>query len=213
MEKRNFCGTIGQKKVYDLKENYQRKLDVITSRLTEKPRLLLQSCCGPCSTYVLSYLARYFEITLLYYNPNIQPQAEYDLRLEHQKKVLAAMPEVKLMECAYEGDRYVQAVKGLEKEPEGGERCTVCFRLRLEETARLAAEGKFDYFCTTLTVSPHKDAQRINAIGKELAEQYGVAWLPADFKKREGYKQSIALSKELELYRQDYCGCLYSKNT
>jgi len=196
-----------------LKENYQKQLDAITTKLTEKPRLLLQSCCGPCSTYVLSYLTRYFDITLLYYNPNIQPRVEYDLRLENQRKVLDAMPEVHIMECAYDGERYVQAVRGLEQEPEGGARCTVCFQLRLEETARLAAEGGFDYFCTTLTVSPHKDAQRINEIGQALAQQYGVKWLPSDFKKREGYKQSIALSHELGLYRQDYCGCLYSKNT
>lgn len=202
-----------QKKVNGLKENYQKKLDEITSKLQGKPTLLLQSCCGPCSTYVLSYLTRYFDITLLYYNPNIQPKGEYDLRMEHQKKVLAAMPEVKFMECDYDGGRYTEAVKGLEKEPEGGERCTACFRLRLEETAKRAAEGQFDYFCTTLTVSPHKDAQRINTIGTELAEQYGVKWLPSDFKKREGYKQSIILSKELDLYRQEYCGCLYSKNT
>ena len=196
-----------------MKENYQKELDAVVARLTDKPRLLLQSCCGPCSTYVLSYLKQYFDITLLYYNPNIQPRAEYDLRLENQRKVLAAMPEVHILECAYDGEAYNAAVRGLEGEPEGGARCTVCFRLRLEETARLAAEEKFDYFCTTLTVSPHKDAARINTIGRALGEQYGVAWLPSDFKKREGYKQSITLSRELDLYRQDYCGCLYSKNT
>ena len=196
-----------------MKENYQKELDAVVARLTDKPRLLLQSCCGPCSTYVLSYLKQYFDITLLYYNPNIQPRAEYDLRLENQRKVLAAMPEVHILECAYDGEAYNAAVRGLEGEPEGGARCTVCFRLRLEETARLAAEGKFDYFCTTLTVSPHKDAARINTIGRALGEQYGVAWLPSDFKKREGYKQSITLSRELDLYRQDYFGCLYSKNT
>lgn len=196
-----------------MKENYQKALDAVTSKLREKPRLLLQSCCGPCSTYVLSYLTNYFDITLLYYNPNIQPRSEYDLRLENQRKVLAAMPEVHILECGYDGEAYDRAVRGLESEPEGGARCTECFRLRLEETARRAAAGGYDYFCTTLTVSPHKDAQRINAIGRELAERYQVAWLPSDFKKREGYKQSIELSKALGLYRQDYCGCLYSKNT
>ena len=196
-----------------MKENYQKELDAVVARLTDKPRLLLQSCCGPCSTYVLSYLKQYFDITLLYYNPNIQPRAEYDLRLENQRKVLAAMPEVHILECAYDGEAYNAAVRGLEGEPEGGARCTVCFRLRLEETARLAAEGKFDYSCTTLTVSPHKAAARIKTIGRALGEQYGVAWLASDFKKREGYKQSITLSRELDLYRQDYCGCLYSKNT
>lgn len=194
-----------------MKENYQKQLDAVTSRLTDKPRLLLQSCCGPCSTYVLSYLTQYFDITLLYYNPNIQPREEYDLRLANQRKVLAAMPEVHIMECSYDGEAYNEAVQGLEAEPEGGARCTACFQLRLEETARRAAEGKFDYFCTTLTVSPHKDAQRINAIGQALGERYGVQWLPSDFKKREGYKESIRLSQELGLYRQDYCGCLYSK--
>lgn len=194
-----------------MKENYQKQLDAITSKLTDKPRLLLQSCCGPCSTYVLSYLTNYFDITLLYYNPNIQPREEYDLRLEHQRKVLAAMPEIHILECDYDGERYDEAVRGLEAEPEGGARCTVCFQLRLEETARLAAEGKFDYFCTTLTVSPHKDAQRINVIGQAMGTRYGVRWLPSDFKKREGYKESIRLSQELGLYRQDYCGCLYSK--
>lgn len=196
-----------------MKENYQKKLDAITSKLTDKPRLLLQSCCGPCSTYVLRYLTKYFEITLLYYNPNIQPREEYELRLENQRKVLAAMPEVHILECNYDGEAYDEAVRGLEAEPEGGARCTACFELRLEESARLAAEGKFDYFCTTLTVSPHKDAQRINTIGQALGERYGVQWLPSDFKKREGYKQSIQLSQELGLYRQDYCGCLYSKST
>ena len=196
-----------------MKENYQKELDAVVARLTDKPRLLLQSCCGPCSTYVLSYLKQYFDITLLYYNPNIQPRAEYDLRLENQRKVLAAMPEVQILECAYDGEAYNAAVRGLDGEPEGGARCTVCFRLRLEETARLAAEGKFDYFCTTLTVSPHKDAARINTIGRALGEQYGVAWLPSDFKKREGYKQSITLSGALDLYPQDYCGCLYSNTT
>lgn len=196
-----------------MKENYQKQLDAITTGLEGKPRVLLQSCCGPCSTYVLSYLSRYFDITLLYYNPNIQPREEYDLRLENQRKVLATMPEVHILECAYDGERYIQAVRGLEREPEGGARCTACFRLRLEETARRAAEGGYDYFCSTLTVSPHKDAQRINEIGRALAAQYGVKWLPSDFKKREGYRQSIALSRELGLYRQNYCGCLYSKNT
>ncbi len=196
-----------------MKENYQKQLDAITFKLTNKPRLLLQSCCGPCSTYVLSYLTKYFDITLLYYNPNIQPREEYDLRLSNQRKVLAAMPEIHILECDYDGEAYDEAIRGLEAEPEGGDRCTVCFQLRLEETARRAAEGKFDYFCTTLTVSPHKDAPRINTIGRALEERYGVRWLPSDFKKREGYKQSITLSQELGLYRQDYCGCLYSKNT
>ena len=193
-------------------ENYQKKLDRELETLGgRKPSLLLHSCCGPCSTYVLEYLTRHFSLGLLYYDPNIQPEAEYELRLENQRRVLEEFPDVKLHEYGWQGERYDAAVKGFEAEPEGGARCTVCFRLRLEETARLARELGYEYFCTTLSVSPHKDAERINKIGMELAEKYGVRWLPSDFKKREGYKRSIELSREYGLYRQDYCGCLYSK--
>lgn len=200
-----------------MKTNYQRELDAVLAALPagEKPTLLLHSCCGPCSSYVLEYLTRYFRVTVLYYNPNIQPREEYDLRLRWQREIIARLPTpeaVSILACGYDGARYDDAVRGLEHEPEGGARCTVCFRLRLEETARLAAAHGFDWFCTTLSVSPHKDAQRLNAIGAELAGQYGVAWLPADFKKREGYKRSIALSRQYGLYRQDYCGCLFSKS-
>ena len=198
-----------------MKTNYQKQTDIVLAALAgEKPRLLLQSCCGPCSSYVLEYLTQHFRVTVLYYNPNIQPREEYDKRLFWQREILAQLPTpevVDILECEYDGARYTQAVRGLEREPEGGARCTVCFRLRLEETARLAKAHGYDYFCTTLTVSPHKDAERINAIGSALAAQYGVAWLPSDFKKREGYKRSIALSKQYGLYRQDYCGCLFSK--
>ena len=196
-----------------MKTNYQLETDRVIQNLAgHKPRLLLQSCCGPCSSYVLEYLTQYFEITLLFYNPNIQPEAEYQLRLEHQKKLLAAAhPQVELMACEYDGSAFQAAAQGLESEPEGGARCTRCFRLRLEKTARLARDRGFDYFCTTLTVSPHKDSERINRIGLELAEAYGVSWLPSDFKKRDGYRRSIQLSKDHDLYRQDYCGCLYSK--
>lgn len=172
---------------------------------------MLHSCCGPCSTYVLEYLSRYFSLGLLYYDPNIQPEAEYELRLENQRRVLAEFPEVCLHEYGWRGEEYDAAVRGLEAEPEGGARCMVCFRLRLEETARLAAQLGYEYFCTTLSVSPHKDAERINRIGREMGEKYGVKWLPSDFKKREGNKRSIELSREFGLYRQDYCGCLYSK--
>lgn len=208
------CYTVRQ--VTLMKENYQKQLDALLSALPPegKPRLLLQSCCGPCSSYVLEYLTRYFRVTVLYYNPNIQPREEYDKRLHWQREILAQLPTpeaVDMLECSYDGAHYAEAVRGLEREPEGGARCTVCFRLRLEETARLAKAHGFDFFCTTLTVSPHKDAERLNAIGAELAAQYGVAWLPSDFKKREGYKRSIELSKQYGLYRQDYCGCLFSK--
>ena len=200
-----------------MKQNYQKQMDAVVASLPqgERPRLLLQSCCGPCSSYVLEALTPYFRVTVLYYNPNIQPRAEYDLRLENQRKIIAALPTpsaVDILECDYDGEKYDAAVKGLESEPEGGARCTVCFRLRLEETAKRASELCYDWFCTTLTVSPHKDAERLNQIGKALGERYGVPFLPSDFKKREGYKRSIQLSKEYELYRQDYCGCLYSKS-
>ena len=200
-----------------MKQNYQKQMDAVVASLPqwERPRLLLQSCCGPCSSYVLEALTPFFRVTVLYYNPNIQPRAEYDLRLENQRKIIAALPTpsaVDILECDYDGEKYDAAVKGLESEPEGGARCTVCFRLRLEETAKRASELGYDWFCTTLTVSPHKDSERLNQIGSTLGERYGVPFLPSDFKKREGYKRSIQLSKEYELYRQDYCGCLYSKS-
>lgn len=201
-----------------VKENYQKRLDSILVGLEEKseaPRLLLQSCCGPCSSYVLEYLTRYFSVTVLFYNPNIQPEPEYKKRLENQIKLINSLPvknPVSLLGCGYDGDAFTNAVRGLESEPEGGARCAVCFRLRLEETARLAQEGNFDFFCTTLSVSPHKDAQLINRLGCEISEKYGVPWLPCDFKKKGGYLRSIELSRQYELYRQNYCGCLYSKN-
>ncbi|MCD8115933.1 MAG: epoxyqueuosine reductase QueH, partial [Oscillospiraceae bacterium] len=168
--------------------------------------------CGPCSSYVLEYTTQYFDVTLLFYNPNIRPEAEYDRRLATLKQLLAAMPmehPPALREPGWQGQRFEQAVRGMEDLPEGGARCAVCFRLRLEETARQAAEGGFDYFGTTLTVSPHKNAPLINQIGEALAQKYGVRWLPSDFKKRNGYLRSIQLSREYGLYRQEYCGCGY----
>lgn len=193
-------------------KNYQLETDKIIGALCEqRPRLLLHSCCGPCSTYVLEYLTSHFRVTLLYYNPNIQPQEEYQLRLEHQLKVLEHFPQIELLACEYDGESFLEAAVGLENEPEGGARCTECFSLRLENTARLAKEGNFDFFTTTLTVSPHKNAEKINIIGERLSEKYGVSFLPSDFKKREGYKRSIELANMFELYRQDYCGCLFSK--
>lgn len=198
-----------------VKENYQKRLDGILAGLDETPRLLLQSCCGPCSSYVLEYLTQYFSVTVLFYNPNIQPEQEYLKRLENQIKLINSLPvknPVSLLSCDYDSETFTHAVRGLEAEPEGGARCAVCFRLRLEETAKLAREGEFDFFCTTLSVSPHKDAQLINRLGYEIAEKYGVLWLPCDFKKRGGYLRSIELSRQYGLYRQNYCGCLYSKN-
>lgn len=195
-----------------MKTNYQLQTDKIISALApeERPALLLQSCCGPCSSYVLEYLTQHFDVTLLYYNPNIQPEAEYEKRLYYQREVLRHIPAA-VMECDYDGAAFEAAAKGFEDAPEGGERCTRCFLLRLEETAKRAAAGGFPYFCTTLTVSPHKDAERINRIGAAMGEKYGVAWLPSDFKKRNGYLRSIQLAKEYGLYRQDWCGCQYSR--
>lgn len=195
-----------------MKTNYQLETDKTLAALPagEKPRLLLHSCCGPCSSYVLEYLTQYFNVTVLYYNPNIQPEAEYEKRLFYQREVLRHIPAA-ILECSYDGAAFEAAAAGYEDAPEGGERCTRCFLLRLEETARLAAAHGFDYFCTTLTVSPHKDPERINRIGAELAQRYGVRWLPSDFKKRDGYLRSIRLAQEYGLYRQDWCGCSYSR--
>ncbi|MGE4354323.1 MAG: epoxyqueuosine reductase QueH [Oscillospiraceae bacterium] len=196
-----------------MKINYQLETDKIIGTLESKPRLLLHSCCGPCSSYVLEYLMPYFDVAVLYFNPNIQPENEYLRRLDTQKQLIAGMcPGTELLEIGWDGVSFNEISTGLEKEPEGGARCTACFSLRLERTAHIAKERGFDFFCTTLTVSPHKDAVRINKIGFTLAEKYGVRWLPSDFKKREGYKKSIELSKKYGLYRQNYCGCIFSKS-
>lgn len=197
------------------KRNFQKELDAVIDSLGgTKPRLLLQGCCGPCSSYVLEYLTRYFDVTLLFYDPNIRPEAEYDRRLAALKELLAKMPEgasVRLWEPGWRGQEYMDAVRGLEGEPEGGARCTVCFELRLGETARLAAAGGYDFFGTTLTVSPHKNAPLLNEIGERLASESGVRWLPSDFKKRNGYLRSIQLSKQYGIYRQEYCGCGFAE--
>jgi hypothetical protein len=199
-----------------MKINYQLMLDATLNELKAEgrvPRLLLHSCCGPCSTYVLEYLADYFDIGVLYYNPNIYPEDELKHRLREQIKVIDNMPfkhSVKLIECSNEHSEFTDRVKGLEAEPEGGARCEVCFRLRLEMAAEAARLLNYDYFTTTLTVSPHKNSQLINSLGCEYEEKYGIKYLCSDFKKREGYKRSIELSKQYELYRQDYCGCEFS---
>ena len=195
-----------------MKTNYQLETDKAIETLGEtKPRLLLHSCCGPCSSYVLEYLTKYFAVTLLYYNPNIQPEAEYEKRLRYQREVVKHIP-AEILECAYDGAAFAAAARGLESEPEGGARCTRCFALRLEETAKRAAEHGFDWYCTTLTVSPHKDQERINRLGTEIGQKYGVKWLPSDFKKRDGYLRSIRLAEQYGLYRQDWCGCAFSRN-
>ena len=197
--------------------NYQKELDKITERikLSGNPEtLLLHSCCAPCSSYVLKYLSNYFKITLLYFNPNISPREEYEKRVSEQKRLIREMPvkyPVKFIEGRYEPMEFYDAVKGLEKEPEGGARCMVCYELRLREAAKYAALGRYDYFTTTLSISPLKNAQKINEIGEKLGAEYGVCHLPSDFKKREGYKQSVELSKEYGLYRQNFCGCVFSR--
>lgn len=194
-------------------ENYFLQGEEILKTLQgegKRPKLLLHSCCAPCSSAVIQKLKEYFDITVYYYNPNISPVEEYEKRKAEQKRLLALW-HIPLMECDYEGDRYENAVKGLENEPERGKRCDVCFALRLKKTALTAKEGGYDYFCTTLTVSPHKNAELLNRIGKQEGERVGVTFLPSDFKKQNGYLTSIRLAKELGLYRQDFCGCAYSK--
>ena len=208
---KSFCNNFGERGERALKENYQRQTDEALASLgPARPKLLLQVCCGPCGSYVLEYLTRFFDVTVLYYNPNTQPEAEYEKRGEWLREVLAHYPEVKLLDCAYDGAAFDEIATGLESEPEGGARCTRCFELRLRETARRAAAKGFAWFCTTLSVSPYKDAERLNRIGSALAAEYGVKWLPSDFKKRGGYQRSIELSRQWGLYRQEYCGCLFS---
>lgn len=199
-----------------MKINYQLELDKQLEKLKEqgkRPSLLLHSCCGPCSSYVLEYLSRYFEIGLYYYNPNIWPPEEYEKRLSEQLRLIREMSffgEVKPEAADFEPEAFKAAVFGFESEHEGGARCERCFKLRLEETARAAAERGYDFFTTTLSVSPHKNAETLNAIGAEAGKRFGVDYLYADFKKRDGYKRSIELSRAYSLYRQDYCGCVYS---
>ncbi len=193
------------------KVNHQAELDKVIAGLNNRPRILLHSCCGPCSSYVIEYLSRYFDITVFFYNPNIHPKEEYLRRLETQKQLIESLGGAVLKEGEYIPERFFEAVKGYEGSPEGGERCQKCIGERLEVTACLAKQGSFDAFATTLTVSPHKDAQFINRCGYDLGEKVGVAWLPSDFKKREGYKRSIELSKQYRLYRQEFCGCVFSK--
>ena len=199
------------------RRNYQRELEAVIKENESKsrvPRLLLHSCCAPCSSYVLEYLSDYFEITVFYYNPNISPAEEYEKRAAEQQHLIRELPAkhpIHLVVGAYEPERFYAVSRGLEQVPEGGERCFRCFRLRLEEAAKMAAEGGFDYFATTLTISPLKNAQKLNEIGEELSEIYKVEHLPSDFKKKNGYKRSVELSALYGLYRQNYCGCVFSK--
>lgn len=204
-----------------MNRNYQKELDKLLAEFTESgsvPTLLLHSCCAPCSSYCLEYLANYFKIILYYYNPNISPKEEYEKRVEEQKRLIRELGEEKFdrysisfQEGAYEPEKYYETVKGLEKEPEGGRRCEACFRLRLTAAAKTAKELHADYFTTTLTISPLKSAPLLNALGEEIGLQAGVPFLPSDFKKKNGYKRSIELSARYGLYRQNFCGCVFSK--
>ena len=194
--------------------NYQKELDRIIERLDgARPRLLLHSCCGICSAPVLEYLTRYFDVTLLWYNPNLYPEAEFDRRFQTLREMLDKLgfaDKVSVLAEPWRHEDYEGVVKGLEEEPEGGARCTECFRLRLRECAELAASRGFDYFCTTLTLSRHKDEQRINALGEELGRAALVRWLPSDFKKQGREMRSTELAEQYGFYRQLYCGCAYS---
>ena len=201
------------------KRNFQKELDKIIEQAQSEgktPTLLLHSCCAPCSSYCLEYLSEYFSIAVLYFNPNIYPEEEYIKRLNEQKRLVDSLPsknKIGLIEGKYEPECFFKAVKGLENEPERGARCKVCYRLRLEEAAKTAKKNGFDYFATTLTLSPLKDSEVINSIAEDLSEIYQTNNLPSDFKKREGYKRSIELSRQFGLYRQNFCGCIFSKPT
>ncbi len=178
------------------------------------PRLLLHSCCAPCSSYVLEYLTEYFDITVYYYNPNISPMGEYEKRIAEQKRLISEMKfknSVSFIEGTYNHDEFISLTRGLENLPEGGERCSLCYEMRLEAAAQKAAEINADYFTTTLSVSPYKNTAKLNTIGLKLAMEYGVPYLVSDFKKNNGYKRSIELSTEYGLYRQNFCGCIFSK--
>ena len=196
-----------------MKESYHKLELEELSKIKKPMKLLLHSCCAPCSSHVITYLTNYFDITILYYNPNISPKEEYDKRKSEQIRLIKEISKtnkIDIIDCDYDNDKYEELIKGHENAPERGSRCTICFNLRLEKTAKMAKELNYDYFCTTLTVSPYKNANLINEIGKKYEEKYGVKWLYSDFKKENGYKKSIELSKQYGLYRQDYCGCKYS---
>ena len=197
--------------------NYQKELEKIIAGLEREhkvPRLLLHSCCAPCSSYVLEYLSQYFRITVFYYNPNIYPESEYSKRIVEQQRLIDEMSvkhPISFAAGPYESARFYETVRGMEREKEGGERCMRCYELRLREAAVLARDGNYDYFTTTLSISPLKKAEKLNEIGVRLEKEYGVRYLSSDFKKKNGYKRSIELSAEYGLYRQNYCGCVFSR--
>lgn len=196
--------------------NFQKELDKIIEENKKNnvtPTLLLHACCAPCSSYCLEYLSQYFKITLYYYNPNIHPESEYFHRVNEAKRLVENLPaenEISFIEGNFDPQEFYETVKGLEKEKEGGERCFACYRLRLKKAAELAKEKGFDYFTTTLSISPLKSSAKLNEIGEEVGAELGISHLPSDFKKKNGYKRSIELSKEYGLYRQNYCGCVFS---
>ena len=200
------------------KINYQKELDKLIIELDKEgrvPSLLLHSCCGPCSSYCIEYLSQHFKITVFYYNPNIYPDEEYYHRVKEQQRFIQEFPainKVNFIEGDYDKNGFYQIAKGLEKAPERGERCLKCYELRLRKTAEIAKAKNFDYFTTTLTISPMKDSTVLNEIGINIGNELHIPWLLSDFKKRDGYKRSTYLSKEYNMYRQDYCGCVYSYN-
>lgn len=200
-----------------MNRNYQKELDGLlkTMEAEEKvPTLLLHSCCAPCSSYVLEYLSNYFAITVFYYNPNIFPETEYYHRAQEQRDFIERIPQkypIQFMEGNYDTKRFYDTVKGHETDPEGGERCHHCYELRLREAMEIAEKEGFDYYTTTLSISPYKNSNWLNEIGEQLCEGKHVKYLPSDFKKKNGYKRSVELSSEYGMYRQDYCGCVYSK--
>ncbi|MGN0463764.1 MAG: epoxyqueuosine reductase QueH [Acutalibacteraceae bacterium] len=203
-----------------MERNYQRELDKITQENAlsgKRPRLLLHACCAPCSSYCLEYLSEYFDITVLFYNPNLYPEEEYDKRAREEERLIKEMNlrsggerEIKLVTAEFDSREFYDRIKGLENCREGGERCLKCFELRLEKAAEYAKENSFDFFTTTLTISPLKNAAALNEAGEKAGEKFGVRHLPSDFKKKGGYQRSIVLSKEFGLYRQNYCGCVFS---
>ena len=199
-----------------MKKNYQLELDEILNQIdiNNRPKLLLHACCGPCSSYVLEYLAKYFDITIYYYNPNIDTVNEFKKRITELNRLITEMPlanPVKVIEGKYNNEEFEKIVVGYENDDEGGPRCFKCYRMRLTETVKEAKKNNYDYFCTTLSISPYKNADKLNEIGLELANEYDIKYLASDFKKKNGYKRSIELSSIYNLYRQDYCGCKYSK--
>lgn len=197
-----------------MKNNYNLMMEQIIDNLDYIPSILLHSCCAPCSSACIEKLTKYFNLTIFYYNPNIEPYEEYLKRKEEEIRFIKEYNNINkldIIDCDYDNELYHKLIKGLEEEKEGGPRCLKCYNLRLDKTAKIAKELNYDYFATTLTLSPLKDSQILNKIGYSIENKYNIKYLPSDFKKKDGYKRSIELSKEYNLYRQNYCGCIYSQ--